>query len=28
VLNARYEMPLTTSTDDHTFTVGIAHVFP
>lgn len=28
VLNARYEMPLTTSEDDHTFTVGAAYVFP
>lgn len=28
VLSARYEMPLTESTDDHTFTVGAAYVFP
>lgn len=28
VLSTRYEMPLTTSSDDHTFTVGLAYVFP
>ncbi len=28
VLSARYEMPLTESTDDHTFTAGVAYVFP
>jgi hypothetical protein len=28
VLNARYEMPLTESSDDHTFTAGAAYVFP
>lgn len=27
VLSARYEMPLTTSTDNHTFTLGCAYVF-
>lgn len=28
VLSARYEMPLTESADDHTFTAGVAYVFP
>lgn len=28
VLNARYEMPLTESADQHTFTAGVAYVFP
>lgn len=28
VLSARYEMPLTESSDDHTFTGGVAYVFP
>lgn len=28
VLSARYEMPLAESHDDHTFTAGVAHVFP
>jgi hypothetical protein len=28
VLSARYEMPLTASSDDHTFTAGAAYVFP
>jgi len=28
VLSARYEMPLTESADDHTFTTGCAYVFP
>lgn len=28
VLSARYEMPLTESSDDHTFTAGVAYVFP
>ncbi len=28
VLSARYEMPLTESTDDHTLTAGVAYVFP
>lgn len=27
VLSTRYEMPLTTSSDDHTFTLGLAYVF-
>lgn len=28
VLSARYEMPLTESSDDHTITAGVAYVFP
>lgn len=28
VLSARYEMPLTESTDDHTLTAGVGYVFP
>jgi hypothetical protein len=28
VLSARYEMPLTESSGDHTFTAGVAYVFP
>lgn len=28
VLSARYEMPLTESADQHTFTAGVAYVFP